>query len=350
VKKQFALTALAVLALSGCVTTDMRMGAPEAKTVATGAAGGANAENANSELERCASPLGTVSLVENQTAGWYTILTQQYRLPPTSQLLRLMIQQSNCFVVVERGAAGMNAMARERALMQSGEMRGGSNMGGGQMVASDYGLSPEVIFNQNDAGGMGGALGGRVGGVFGALAAGTKTREASVMLTLVDNRSGVQVSASEGSSSKTDWGGMGALFGGAGGGALGGYTKTAEGKVISAAFMDAYNQMVKALRNYKAQTVKGQGLGGGGRLGVDGGAAPSQTSAPGAASAGAAGGAMLSLKAAQQKLNDLGYNAGAPDGAMGRATQNALRAFQKDQGLPQSGRLDRATSQALSAQ
>ena len=45
--------------------------------------------------------------------------------------------------------------------------------------------------------------------------------------------------------------------------------------------MDAFNQMVRSLRNYRAQTVRGQGLGGGGRLGVDGGAAPSQTSAPG---------------------------------------------------------------------
>ena len=106
-KKYLALTAIAAVALTGCVTTDMRMGSPEAKTVATGAAGGASAENANTELERCDSSLGTISLVENQTAGWYTILTQQYRLPPTSQLLRLMIQQSNCFIVVERGAAGM---------------------------------------------------------------------------------------------------------------------------------------------------------------------------------------------------------------------------------------------------
>ena len=55
--------------------------------------------------------------------------------------------------------------------------------------------------------------------------------------------------------------------------------------MIAAAFMDAFNQMVRSLRNYKAQTVRGQGLGGGGRLGVDGGAAPSQTSAPGAAPA-----------------------------------------------------------------
>ena len=55
-----------------------------------------------------------------------------------------------------------------------------------------------------------------------------------------------------------------------------------EGK-SDAELMDAYNQMVKSLRTYRAQSVNGQGLGGGGRLGVDGGVAPSQTSAPGAA-------------------------------------------------------------------
>ncbi len=72
-----------------------------------------------------------MSLVENQDAGWYTILRNEYRLPPTSNLLRLLIQQSNCFVVVERSMAGMGAMNRERAIMQSGEMRGGSNFGQG---------------------------------------------------------------------------------------------------------------------------------------------------------------------------------------------------------------------------
>ena len=63
-------------------------------------------------------------------------------------------------------------------------------------------------------------------------------------------------------------------------GGIGGYSRTPQGKVIAAAFMDSYNQLVISLRNYKAQAVQGQGLGGGGRLGVDGGAAPSQTSAP----------------------------------------------------------------------
>jgi len=280
-----AAVALGIFLLTGCQTMDMQMGSQSAKTVATGSAAGSATSGESGQLERCESPLGTVSLIENQSAGWYTILRNEYRLPPTANLLRLLVQQSNCFVVVERGAAGMTAMNRERALMQSGEMRAGSNFGRGQMVASDYGLSPEIVFSNSDAGGIGGALGGLVGGGRGralaTLGGNMQTKEASALLTLIDHRSGVQVAASEGSASKTDFGGFGALAGRSGAGGLGGYTNTAQGQVIAAAFMDAFNQMVRSLRNYRAQTVRGQGLGGGGRLGVDGGAAPSQTSAPG---------------------------------------------------------------------
>ena len=346
------LAMTAAVLLSGCETTNMRMGSADAKTVATGSAAGAATDAASSELERCESSLGTVSLIENQQAGWYTILRDQYRLPPTANLLRLLVQQSNCFVVVERGAAGMNAMTRERSLMQSGEMRQGSNFGQGQMVASDYGLSPEIIFQNHNAGGasasLGGLVGGRAGGLLAAIGGSLNTKEASTLLTLIDNRSGVQVAASEGSAAKTDFGAMGQLLGGSGGARLGGYSNTAEGKVIAAAFMDAFNQMVRSLRNYKAQTVRGQGLGGGGRLGVDGAAPPSQTSAPRAAAGGAAGAPGLALKDAQARLNELGYNAGVPDGAMGGKTTAALRAFQKDRGLAQSGRLDGATALELS--
>ncbi|RZL89735.1 MAG: peptidoglycan-binding protein [Variovorax sp.] len=284
IARPLSLLAVGALLLTGCQTTDMQMGSQSAKTVATGSAAGSASANTSGALEHCASPLGTVSLIENQQAGWYTILRNEYRLPPTANLLRLLVQQSNCFVVVERGAAGMNAMSRERQISQSGEMRQGSNFGAGQMVASDYGMSPEIVFSNQNAGGVGGALGGLVGGrysgVLSAVGGNMQTKEASALLTLIDNRSGVQVAASEGSASKTDFGAFGSVFGGSGGGALGGYTNTAQGKVISAAFMDAFNQMVVSLRNYKAQTVQGQGLGGGGRLGVDGGVAPSQTSAP----------------------------------------------------------------------
>ncbi len=268
------LTALTLLS-SSCVESGMQMGSQSAKTVATGSAAGSATSGESSALEKCGAPLGTVSLIENQSAGWYTVLTGEYKLPPTANLLRLMIQQSNCFVVVERGAAGMNAMSRERALQESGEMRQGSNFGKGQMVSSDYGLSPEIIFSEGNTGGMAGSLGGLVGGhagtLLGAVGANTQTREASALLTLIDNRSSVQIAAAEGSASKTDIGGFGSLFGATGGGAGGAgvsaYNNTPQGKVITAAFMDAYNNIVRSLRNYKAQEVKG-GLGKGGQLKV----------------------------------------------------------------------------------
>jgi len=261
-----------LLIASNCVFAgDIQMGSRDSTNVVTGSAGGSDSSGANSQLEHCDSPLGTISLVENESAGWYTIVTGEYHLPPTATLLRLMIQQSNCFVVVERSAAGMNAMYRERDLQNSGEMRSGSSFGKGQMVASDYGLSPEVIFNESNAGGVSGSIGGLIGGfagrALGAIGASTKSRSASTMLTLVDNRSGVQLAAAQGNASKTDFAGFAGLLGANGGGALGGYQNTAQGKLIAAAFMDSYNGIVRAVRNYRAQNVQG-GLGKGGRLKV----------------------------------------------------------------------------------
>ena len=110
--------------------------------------------------------LGTLSVFEDTSLPWWHEYRGRYpTLGSTLPVIRLMIQQSNCFVVVERGAAGMNAMTRERSLMQSGEMRQGSQFGQGQVVASDYGLSPEIVFQNNNAGGASASLGGLVGGL-----------------------------------------------------------------------------------------------------------------------------------------------------------------------------------------
>lgn len=265
-----ALTAIvaALFAVTGCVATTPEIGGGS-KTAVTGAAGGETATGANGALERCDETLGTIGVVEDQNANWYQTL-RNYKLGSTVPVLRMMIQQSNCFVVVERGAA-LNNMNVERNLAKSGEMRENSNMGGGQMVAADYTMSPSITFSQN-TGGIGGGLGGisRSLGVIGSIAGGMKQNEASTTLLMIDNRSGVQLAAAEGSAKNMDFNLFGGAFGWAGGGAAGGYSKTPEGKIIIAAFTDSYNQLVKAVRNYKAQTVKG-GLGTGGRLGVQGG-------------------------------------------------------------------------------
>jgi curli biogenesis system outer membrane secretion channel CsgG len=271
------------LLLAGCVATAPKLGT--ADTAASGSAAGGSAQGANAALERCPSPLGTVALVEETSADWYRLFTTQYQLGSTVPVLRLMIQQSNCFLVVERGRA-MASMERERAISASGQGRAGSNMGGGQIVAADYSMTPEVLVSARGTSGGGGGLAGssRNLNLLGAIAGSIRTNEASTMLMLTDNRSGVQVSASQGSSSNTDFSAGAVLFGGGGGGGMGGYTNTPQGKVVIAAFTDSYNQMVKALRQYKPQTVQGQGLGGGGKLGVDGAAPPSQTYAPGGVS------------------------------------------------------------------
>ena len=248
-------------------------------TVASGA--WAQSKTAGGELEKCTESLGTLAVIEDRNANWYHTM-QQYKVQSTVPLLRMLIQQSNCFVVVERGAA-MNSMKQERNLDRSGETREGSNFGKGQMVAADYALNPTITFSARDTGGMRGAvtaIGDKLGG-WGRTAASMtgdlKFKEASTMLTLVDNRSGVQLAAAEGNSSKTDFGVWGGVFSGSGSGSAGGYTNTPEGKVIASSFADAYNALVKNVKNYKAQEVRG-GLGTGGRLGVQGGSTPASKS------------------------------------------------------------------------
>ncbi|MRV72826.1 peptidoglycan-binding protein [Duganella sp. FT92W] len=269
------IAAATAAALSGCAGTTPQLGG--ASTVATGSTGGATASNANSQLEKCDRSLGTLAVHEDSSAPWYHHLSQ-YKLGSTVPVLRMMIQQSNCFVVVERGAA-MSNMTAERALQDSGEMRAGSSFGKGQMVAADYTMTPSITFSQKGTQGISGALGGFgiIGSVAGMVAGGMKANEASTTLLMTDNRSGVQLAAAEGSAKNFDFNLFGGVFAGGFAGA-GGYSNTPEGKILVASFMDSYNQLVKAVRNYKAQEVQG-GLGTGGALGVQGGTTPASTSA-----------------------------------------------------------------------
>lgn len=332
------------LFVAGCASnpTAMKVGSEDAKTTATGSAGGATSASASSQLEKCDRSYGTLALVEDQQSDWYATLTRQYQLTSTVPVLRLLVQQSNCFIVVERGRAMAN-IQQERALQQSGELRAGSSFGKGQLVSADYTVTPSITFSAKNTQGIGGALGGlgRGLGVLGAVAGGLSQNEASTLLLLTDNRSGVQVGAAEGSAAKVDFNVGAVLFGSSAGGGMGAYTNTPQGKVIVAAFTDSYNQLVRAVRSYTPQTMGNQGLGTGGRLGVDGAPTPVAKPAP------APTGATLSVADAQRKLAELGYNPGPADGAAGGRTATALRAFQKDRRLDVTGRLDAATAAEL---
>lgn len=262
---------VACLLLSGCLATAPSVGGGSG-TGAGGAAAGGSSEGANASLERCPQTLGTLRIEENTNASWYAAYSSRYRTGSTVPALRLLVQQSNCFVIVERGRA-MQGIQQERTLSRSDEGRAGSNFGTGQMVAADYTLSPEILLSDKggtQAKGLLAGVRGLAGTALSAVAGSMSTNEASTMLLLVDNRSSVQIAAAEGYSKNIDFGLSGWGFGGGSVGGAGAFTSTPEGKVLMAAFMDSYNKMVVALRQYKAQTVKG-GLGTGGRLGVSGG-------------------------------------------------------------------------------
>lgn len=262
---RLAVALLVPSLVSACLSsTPIKGGAAGA---VDGAAAGSRAAGQSLDLESCDETLGTLAVFEDTSRSWWASYNRRYpNLGSTLPVIRLMIQQSNCFVVVERGIA-MDAMNTERKLQGNGELRAGSNMQKGQLVAADYTMSPSVQFAAKGTGALGGALAGRLLGDIGAaVAGGLKRNEASTSLLLIDNRSSVQVAAAAGSAKNFDLNLFGGLFG-SGAVGLGGYGNTPEGKIITAAFADSYNKMVLALRNYQQQTVEG-GLGKGGKLKV----------------------------------------------------------------------------------
>jgi hypothetical protein len=212
-----------------------------------------HAEETSSDVEKCERPLGTIAVNEGHGGSYHQL--GSYGLGSPVSLLRIMIQQSNCFTVVERGVAMQN-LQEERALAASGETLGGSNVGKGQLQAADFVMTPGVQFAAADTGGIGGTLsnyGGKFlkgwGSVVGGVAGSLKFKEAQTSLLIADVRSGIQVAAAEGVAKKTDFGLSGWSWGGGSYESLGGYTKTPEGKMVAASLLDNYNKIVQTIRS-----------------------------------------------------------------------------------------------------
>jgi len=207
------------------------------------------------EMPHCTKPLGTIAMVEPENQWW-----RQYSLGSPEAIIKVFVQESNCFTLVNRGRS-MQSRAMERALADNGELQRGSNMGKGQVRAADFLLEPNIVTTNDNSGGsnVGGAIGGvlsHFGGggarAIGSLAGGIniKKGEANVTLSVVDSRT-TEERVVEGYYRKTDvgfsastsaswWGG----FAGAGGG---GYQNTQIGQVIVLAYLDAYIKMVDQL-------------------------------------------------------------------------------------------------------
>jgi Curli production assembly/transport component CsgG len=248
-KSWIVLVGFVALVVSGLVAAQGVTSVKQGKggSAVQGAAGTEGSTDSGG-IEKCDKPMGAIAVVEPQDYVVQSLYS--YGLQSPTGLIRLIIQQSNCFIVVERGVGMQNAM-QERELAGSGELRQGSNMGKGQMVTADFILTPSVVFSEKNAGGAGGLIGGLLGNrnpLVGAIAGGLKFKEAQTSMLLADARSSVQVAAAEGSARKADLG-LAAIVGrGSGWGGVGGYANTNEGKIIAASFIDNYNNVVKVVR------------------------------------------------------------------------------------------------------
>ncbi len=194
---RFGTLVLLPLLLSACLsTTEVGSGG----SVVQGAAGttasratrttsqptGSTSTGEAKQLEKCSAPIATVALAEDEgNKQAYAVVLSQLQLPQSPlPLIRLMFQQSNCFQIVDRGR-GLQAISTEQQLAKQGMLQAGSNVQGGSLVAADYTITPNVVFSDQNAGGMGMAAGmlgaiipgaGLLGGI------NVKSKEAQVVL------------------------------------------------------------------------------------------------------------------------------------------------------------------------
>jgi curli biogenesis system outer membrane secretion channel CsgG len=163
--------------------------------------GGKGQRQALDDVPQCTRKLGTISIVDGDDARGWT----QYNLAPPQKLLKVIVQRSGCFNLVDRGS-GLQAAQRERDIAEPGPSAR-SNVGQGQIKAADYVLQAEVQAANGNAQGsrVGGGLGGLGGGGGGALG-GHRTRklEANTVLSVTNVRTTETIATVEGYAAKND--------------------------------------------------------------------------------------------------------------------------------------------------
>jgi len=202
------------------------------------------------DVPHCARKLGTISVVDgDDPSGW-----TQYSLAPPQKLLKVLVQRSGCFNLVDRGS-GLQAAQRERDVGAGLGLQRRSNVGQGQIKAADYVLIAEIQGANSNSGGsaVGGGIGGLVGGRFGGLLGGVRNKkmEANTVVSVTNVRTTETIAVEDGYAAKNSlsFGGGGGLgfFGGAAGVVGGGYDNTDIGRIVTLSFIQAYAKLVNSL-------------------------------------------------------------------------------------------------------
>ncbi|HEY0623433.1 CsgG/HfaB family protein [Sphingomonas sp.] len=237
--------AVAFTALALCVS-----GPAAAQRLAKPSSGQKLQEATMTDVPRCTRKLGTLSVVDGDDPRPWT----QYSLASPQKLLKVLVQRSGCFNLVDRGS-GLQAAERERQIGGHLGLQRGSNVGQGQIKAADYVMVAEIQgANSNVSGSAaGGLIGGLVGGRLGGLAAGLRSKkmEANTLLSITNVRTTETIATTEGYAAKNNlaFGGGGAvgIFGGGLGAVGGGYDNTDIGRIVTLSFIQAYTKLVTEL-------------------------------------------------------------------------------------------------------
>ena len=80
------------------------------------------------EIRTCSKPLGSISVIEPEDGeNWWS----GQQLPAPSKLIKVFVNKSRCFTLVDRGV-GMGAAMAERDLAANGELRNRCNIAKGE--------------------------------------------------------------------------------------------------------------------------------------------------------------------------------------------------------------------------
>jgi hypothetical protein len=168
-------------------------------------------------IPKCAAPAGTVAVIDGDTQGW-----SKMGLGSPRELLTAMIAESNCFTIHDPASGPpadylLSAIAGDKAEVAQGVNIAKAALTEGAVRSGALGAVANVPF-------AGAAL--RMFGGFGG-----KKRTVSAGLRLISPQSGQTLLSGSGEAKKTtlSWGGLD-----------GGYGSTKEGKLLGAAFAEAY--------------------------------------------------------------------------------------------------------------
>jgi curli biogenesis system outer membrane secretion channel CsgG len=223
---------LAALAVCGCSTNKVTSGGKTDVYIADASKG---------QIASCKARMGAATITESDTNA--QALSSAGLPRSMAPLVRQLLMHTQCFAVVERGAAFQAIENEQKIREQQGLDR---NYQIAAMTAADYVFRAEIVFVEQ-TGDNKGALGALWGGVLGGFGAESQKREALVSMSVIDARTSEIVTASFGRGTSESSGVGSLILGGGLVAAQGGWLDTPQAKPVAAALVDAWNQLLPRL-------------------------------------------------------------------------------------------------------